>query len=300
MNEQEPVILGKVKKGAAGKPLVVIILFLFIGALILFLPTIQNYFGDYNIIELIKNGQIVDFFINHEKFVDKPISNNNKEEEIKPLLINSKTKLTSDEFTLNNFILTKENIEFTINVSDTFNFDENNYYLILSKKEKEISTIKLNNIVSTSEKQTFKFKESLNDTVEIYGIVKQIKDSDYPSYLVSSDETGLGSLFCIKDKYKIEYVMNNNTLIRIKETLEYLDDNNEYLNKFREYSNIVSKINNSNSIASIEENYSGFIFKTDIDLNTYNNSVSNNNYYYLNTKTNKIYFEMNAKGYDCR
>lgn len=301
MNTQEPVILGKVKKGSAGKPILVIILFLFIGSIILFLPTIQDYFGDNNIIDLIKNGQIVDFFVNRDLYVDKPIVNNKTEKEIKPVLINSKTILNEEKFTLNNFDLTKDKIKFTINTKETINFDDKNYYLVLTQNDKEITTIKLINVVTDTKEQTFKFKETLNDTVGVNGIIKIIRESDYPEFLVSSDESGLASLTCVKDNYKIEFVLNNNNLIRIKEVFEYVDSNrDEYLKTFQEYSNIVTKINNSGTIASIEENYRGFIFKTDIDLSTFDNVVTNNNYYKLNTKTNKINFEMNAKGYDCK
>lgn len=302
MDTQEPVVLGKVKKGSAGKPILVIILFLFIGSIILFLPTIQDYFGDNNIIDLIKNGQIVDFFVNHDLYVDKPIVNNKTEkEEIKPVLINSKTILNEEKFTLNNFDLTKDKIKFTINTKETINFDDKNYYLVLTQNDKEITTIKLINVVTDTKEQTFKFKETLNDTVGVNGIIKIIRESDYPEFLVSSDESGLASLTCVKDNYKIEYVLNNNNLIRIKEIFEYVDSNrDEYLKIFQEYSNIVTNINNSGTIASIEENYRGFIFKTDIDLSTFDNVVTNNNYYKLNTKTNKINFEMNAKGYDCK
>ena len=302
MNTQEPVVLGKVKKGSAGKPMVVIILFLFIGSIILFLPTIQDYFGDNDIIDLVKDGKIIDFFVNHNLYVEESIPNNNKEQEKNnPMLINSKTTLNGENFDLNNFVLTKENIKFNINVFETINFDDEKYFLVLNQNDKEITTIKLNNIVSTSLEQTFKFKEKLTDTVGVTGVIKILRDSDYPEFLVSSDESGLGSLTCVKDNYKIEYVLNNNCLIRIKETLEYLDNNNnDYLNTFQNYSNVVTKINNSGAIASIEENYSGFIFKTDIDLTTFNNNIQNYNYYSLNTKTNKINFEMNAKGYDCK
>jgi len=302
MNTQEPVVLGKVKKGSAGKPLVVIIVFLFIGSIILFLPTIISYFGDYSIIDLVKNGQIVDFFVNHNLYVDKPMSNNNvnKEDKIKPILINSKTTLNGNSFTLNNFILTKENIKFTINTNKQMNFEELYYYLILSQNDKEISTIKLTGIISSNLEQTFKFKEDLIDTVGVYGIVKLIRENEYPKFIVSSDESGLGSLTCVKDNYNIEYVLNNNNLIRIKETLEYRDNGTDYLKTFEEYSSIVTRINNSNGIASLTENYSGFIFNSDIDLSTYTNTTKNYNYYSLNTKTNKIKFEMNAKGYDCK
>lgn len=301
MNNNEPIVLGKVKKGSAGKPLVVLIVFLFMGAFVLFLPTIINYFGDNNIVDLIKNGQIIDFFINHDNYTDKKISNNKTpEKEIKEMLINNKAVLNGKDFTLNNFALTKENIKFTINVNKEINFDEKNYYLILSQNDKEVSTIKLNDIVTNSMEQTFNFKELLNDTVGVKGIIKEIKDNEYPSFIVSSDESGLGSLTCQKDNYKIEFILNNNNLIKIKETLNYLDKGNDYITTFEKYSKIVTQINSSNSIATITENISGFVFTTDIDLSIYTNTYKNNNYYSLNTKTNKINFEMNAKGYDCK
>lgn len=305
MNNNEPVVLGKVKKGSAGKPMVVIIVFLFIGSIILFLPTIINYFGDYNIIDLIKNGEIINFFTNHDAYVNKSISStSNKKEETKEesVLLNSKTTISKDNFTLTNFILTKENIIFDINTTTKINFDEQNYYLILTKKNNTFAIIKLTGTVTTNSKLTFEFKNALQDTVEIKGEIKIIKDNDYPSFTVSSDESGLGSLTCSKDNYKIEYILNNNQLIKIRETYNYIDNGNqtEYLSEFDKYTKLVTEINNSNATSTIVENYNGFIFTTDIDLNTYISQNINYNYYSLNTKTNKINYEMTAKGYDCK
>ncbi len=304
MNNNEPIVLGKVKKGSAGKPMAVVIIFLFIGSIILFLPTIINYFGDNNIIDLVKNGQIVDFFINHDNYVNQPISNNNQEIESKEedTLLNSKASITKDNFTLTNFNLTKENIDFDINTINTINFDEESYYLILTKNNKTISTIKLVGTVATSSKITFKFKETLQDIIEVKGKIKKVNDNDYPSYIVSSDESGLGSLICSKDNYKIEYILSNNKLTRIKETYTYLDNGNqtEYLSEFNKYTKLSTEINNSNALSTLIETYSGFTFTTDIDLNTYISKTKNYNYYSLNTKTNKIQYEMTAKGYDCK
>lgn len=303
MNNNEPVILGKVKKGTAGKPMVVMIVFLFVGAFILFLPTIISYFDDYNIIDLIKRGQIVDFFINHDNYVNQSSNNNNnikEEKETGPELINSKTVLKNVNFTLTNFNLTKEKIIFTINTNNQINFDESNYYLILSQNNKEIATIKLTDTVTNNKELSFNFLKQLDNIIEVKGIIKNIKESEYPSFKVSSDESGLGSFICEKDNYKIEYILNNNNLIRIKETLTYIDSGEDYLKTFEEYTRLVTKIINSNATASIVENYNGFIFTTDVDLTNYNNIEKNYNYYSLNTKTNIIKFEMNAKGYDCK
>ena len=297
MNDNEPVILGKVKKGSAGKPLVVLIIFLFIGSFILFLPTIINYFGDYNIVDLIKNGEIVDFFINHDLYVEQPINNKDKEEnkEIKPILINTQTTITNNIITLDNFIFDKNSIKFNINNKTNIKLEENNYYLVLSQNDKELTTIKI-----MGNEVNYKFKETLENTLEVKGIIKLIRENEYPKFIVSSDESGLGSLVCEKDNYKIEYILNNNNLIRIKETLNYLDNTENYLTTFEEYSKKSTKLNASNATSIITENYSGFIFTSDIDLNIYTGTEKNYNYYSLNTKTNKIYFEMNAKGYDCK
>lgn len=304
MNNNEPIVLGKVKKGSAGKPMAVVIVFLFIGSIILFLPTIINYFGDYNIIDLAKNGQIVDFFINHDNYVNQPISNNNQENETKEedVLLNSKSTITKDNFTLTNFTLTKENINFEINTTNIINFDEENYYLILTKNNKIISTIKLTGTVTSNTKFTFEFAKTLQDIIEVKGKIKKVNENDYPSFTVLSDESGLGSLICSKDKYKIEYILTNNQLTRLKETYTYLDKGNqtEYLNEFDKYTKISNEINSSNALSTITETYSGFTFTTDIDLNTYIAKTKNYNYYSLNTKTNKIQYEMTAKGYDCK
>lgn len=304
MNNNEPIVLGKVKKGSAGKPMAVVIVFLFTGSIILFLPTIINYFGDYNIIDLAKNGQIVDFFINHDNYVNQPISNNNQENETKEedVLLNSKSTITNDNFTLTNFTLTKENINFEINTTNIINFDEENYYLILTKNNKIISTIKLTGTVTSNTKFTFEFAKTLQDIIEVKGKIKKVNENDYPSFTVLSDESGLGSLICSKDKYKIEYILTNNQLTRLKETYTYLDKGNqtEYLNEFDKYTKISNEINSSNALSTITETYSGFTFTTDIDLNTYIVKTKNYNYYSLNTKTNKIQYEMTAKGYDCK
>lgn len=305
MNNNEPIVLGKVKKGSGGKPIVIIIVFLFIGGIILFLPSIISYFDDYSIIDLVKNGEIIDFFVNHDSYVNKPIENNktdNKEEKEDKVLINSKATLSKNDIILNNFLIKNESIKFNITTNKTINLDEQNYYLIISKNNKILSTIKLTGIINKTTEYNFKFLEPLNDLVGVEGAIEILKDNDYPSFIVSSDESGLASLTCEKDNYKIEYILNNNQLIRIKETFSYIDEGNsdEYIEKFEEYSKLSTEINNSNGTSSLTENYTGFTYTTDIDLNIYNPKKINYNYYSLNTKTNKINFEMTAKGYDCK
>ena len=307
MNNNEPVILGKVKKGGSGKPIVVIIIFLFIGGIILFLPTILNYFGDYNIIDLVKNGEIVNFFTNHDAYINGNIpvvipdekTPDNENNNVK--YINNKTVLQENNFSLSSFNLTNESISFNVNVSNTIDFDKENYYLLLTKDNKTLAIIKIVGNITNNETINYIFKTKLDSIIEIKGNIKKYNDSDYPSFTLSSDESGLSSLICNIENDSYEYTFQNNKLIRIKQTYRYIDNgnNNEYISNFEKYSKLSNEINSSENISTIIENNVGFIFTTDIDLMSYNKTI-NNNYYSYNTNSNKIKFDMEAKGFDCK
>lgn len=302
MNNNEPLVLGKIKKGKTGRPLVVLIVFLFAGAIILFLPTMAEYFGDQNIITLFKEGKIIDFFINHDNYeYDKQVitTTTTKVDNNAPKLINTKTLIEFNNFTLSNFNLTENYITYKITTSNTINFDESNYYLILEKDDKELTTIKLTGVVNKELTNTFKFQTSLIDTIEVKGYVKTISNKEYPKLTLSTDETGNSSLICIKDNNTYEYMFNNNLLNKIKQNYTFKDEGEDYYTEFETYTNLSNKINTNGGISTIIETYSGFTFTTEIDLNIYQEKI-NNNYYSLNTKSNKINFEMKAKGYDCK
>ena len=86
----------------------------------------------------------------------------------------------------------------------------------------------------------------------------------------------------------------------LKETYSYNNANlDEYYSEYQKYNNQVALINSKNGVATIEENIDGFTFTNDLDLSTYTGALEKN-YYSLNTKSNKINFEMKAKGYDCK
>ena len=165
----EPITLGKIKKGGKTKPILIIIIFLFMGSFILFLPTIINYFGDYNLIDLIKNGELIDFFKNHNSYINKQddtIKNNNTLENTS---INTKTVLESNNITLNNFEITKTNIKFKINNEQNIDLDNNYYYLILKK---DTTTIYIR--IENKNELNFIFTTPLKDTLNISGNIKNI------------------------------------------------------------------------------------------------------------------------------
>ncbi len=299
MNNNDPIVLGKIKKGKTGKPLVVLIIFLFIGSIILFLPTILNYFGDYNIIDLIKNGEIIDFFSNHENYVNK-IHNNTTNEIESKTFINSKSIIEYNNFSLSNFILENDKVTYKIKTSSKIDFDISNYYLIL-KKDNKTSTIKIQGEVNGELTTTSYIKDKLESIIEVEGYIKEIKETDFPNVILSSDESGLASLACNFNNNTIEYIFDNNNLIRIKETLNYKYNNsNDYLEEFEKYTTKSNKIILADGISNITENSDGFIFTSDIDLEIFNKEIlKDSNYYLLNTSASKVDFEMKAKGYDC-
>lgn len=297
MNNNEPIILGKVKKSGASKPILVIIIFLIVGSIILFIPTIANYFGDYNIVDLIKNGEIVNFFVNHDSYIKKSIvEDDNKKEETKVNYINAKTTIKYNGFYLNNFNINNTSISFNVN-KENIDLDNYGYYLILKQNNKELEIIKItndNNII-------FTFNNELTSLVNIEGIIKEYKENDYPDYKLSSDESGLASMFCTKENDEYEFIFDNNKLTTIKENYNYIDNGNNttYLKEYDKYNKISNELNDSGIESTITEDINGFKFASNVNLKEYDKKI-NNNYYTYNTSVNKVNFDMKAKGFDCK
>ena len=292
----EPITLGKIKKGGKTKPILIIIIFLFMGSFILFLPTIINYFGDYNLIDLIKNGELIDFFKNHNSYINKQDDTIINNTTLENTSINTKTVLESNNITLNNFEITKTNIKFKINNEQNIDLDNNYYYLIL-KKDTTAIYIRIEN----KNELNFTFTTPLKDTLNISGTIKKYNDNDYPKFTLSSDETGLSSLICTKSLNNYEYIFDNNLLVRIKLNYTYNDTGNNsiYLSEFEKYTALQKQITLNGNTSNITENQTGFTFTADVNLNNQTNLVFDN-YYKFNTKSNKVNFDMIAKGYDCK
>ncbi len=292
----EPITLGKIKKGGKTKPILIIIIFLFMGSFILFLPTIINYFGDYNLIDLIKNGELIDFFKNHNSYINKQDDTIKNNTTLENTSINTKTVLESNNITLNNFEITRTNIKFKINNEQNIDLDNNYYYLILKK---DTTTIYIR--IENKNELNFTFTTPLKDTLNISGNIKKYNDNDYPKFTLSSDETGLSSLICTKSLNNYEYIFDNNLLVRIKLNYTYNDTGNNsiYLSEFEKYTALQKQITLNGNTSNITENQTGFTFTADVNLNNQTNLVFDN-YYKFNTKSNKVNFDMIAKGYDCK
>ncbi len=300
----DPITLGKVKKGKTGKPILVLFIFVITGSIVLFLPNILAYFGDYSIIDLIKNGQIIDFFQNHDKYFEESSSNTTPEVNLSEnILINSKSNIVYNNVTLSNFDLRSNKITYTITVPTETNLDELNYYLVLNKDSIEIATIKLEGNIKDTKEVSFKFIKELDSTLGINGTLKEIKESDYPQVTLSSDEFGIASLLCKYENEEYDYTFSSNKLTSIRETVNVTDakDTDSYRDKYNNYNTLKENILSLNGSASIVENNTGFVFLSIVNLNNTDvSSLNLSNYYPLNTNPSKISFEMRSKGYDCK
>lgn len=315
MNDEKPIVLGKVQKGKTGKPLVVVIIFLFIGAALFFLPTIAGYFGDYKVIDLIKNGQIIDFFINHDYYVNTDnnvvvtTTTTQATNENLPVLINNTAIIKYNNFVLDKFEISTKDIKFTITTSNTIDFNNSNYYLVLYQNDKEIEKLKLSSEITTSGELVLPFNEELENTVAVTGIIKEITENTpiastkpittEPTTTTQNNTTA--PLICVKDTIEIEYIFTQTFLTSIKETYTYnnLNDGN-YKTILEEHKKKVEELNALNAKSIIKEEQTGFMMITTIDLSIYNYTKNtNDNYYPLNSQRLKIIAEMGEKGYNC-
>ena len=146
-------------------------------------------------------------------------------------------------------------------------------------------------------------KLKFNNTHTYYGkLVTLEKEDDYPSYTVSSDESGIGSVTCKKDTREIEYVFQNGYLIeiddKVKEKVRSYTSK-EYLELLKEYTTKANTL--GSKYASVTEEEEGFTYLSKIDLKgfTYPKEFDDTNYYKENTLAKVIVYSETGKGYDC-
>ena len=146
-------------------------------------------------------------------------------------------------------------------------------------------------------------KLKFNNTHTYYGKLVTLKtDNDYPSYTVSSDESGIGSVTCKKDTREIEYVFQNNYLIEINDQVKEKVrsyTSKEYLDLLKEYTLKANTL--GSSYASVTEEEEGFTYIAKIKLQgyTYPSTFDDTNYYKGDTLAKVIVYSETGKGYDC-
>lgn len=301
----EAEIIGELRKDKIGRPILVVQMFIIFGIVLISLPIFTS---------LLNNpSSFLYKMFNSNGISDAPVTpSDDKREEflnggVEQQLASS-TNMKFENIVMRNFTLNGNYLNCEMySYNGVLNLDKENYFLEIysSGSKNKIASVKL---VGSFDNQVQKVsltanQLSFNGNYSYVGKIVEMKDADYPSYTVPSDESGVGSMICSMDGRSIEYTFKNNYLISIKDNVKVVlseqKDSQAYLNLKKSYED---KANNLGVNAEVEEVADGFSFTSVLDLENYKvpSSVVDYNYYLLDTEAKVINYTLNGKGFDCK
>lgn len=301
----EAEIIGELRKDKIGRPILVVQMFIIFGIVLISLPIFTS---------LLNNpSSFLYKMFNSNGISDAPVTpSDDKREEflnggVEQQLASS-TNMKFENIVMRNFTLNGNYLNCEMySYNGVLNLDKENYFLEIysSGSKNKIASVKL---VGSFDNQVQKVsltanQLSFNGNYSYVGKIVEMKDADYPSYTVPSDESGVGSMICSMDGRSIEYTFKNNYLISIKDNVKVVlseqKDSQAYLNLKKSYED---KANNLGINAEVEEVADGFSFTSVLDLENYKvpSSVVDYNYYLLDTEAKVINYTLNGKGFDCK
>ncbi len=301
----EAEIIGELRKDKIGRPILVVQMFIIFGIVLISLPIFTS---------LLNNpSSFLYKMFNSNGISDAPVTpSDDKREEflnggVEQQLASS-TNMKFENIVMRNFTLNGNYLNCEMySYNGVLNLDKENYFLEIysSGSKNKIASVKL---VGSFDNQVQKVsltanQLSFNGNYSYVGKIVEMKDADYPSYTVPSDESGIGTMICSMDGRSIEYTFKNNYLISIKDNVKVVlseqKDSQAYLNLKKSYED---KANNLGVNAEVEEVADGFSFTSVLDLENYKvpSSVVDYNYYLLDTEAKVINYTLNGKGFDCK
>lgn len=282
-NNQEPIVLGTVKKGRTGKPVIALIILVLIGTLIYFLPNIQDYFKEQ---DNVSNNSDV---------------NTSEDPFIK---LESGSVLKNDNIIISNITIVDNVLSYSIS-SKTATYDatkDNLYLQIYANKKELVYTQSLDEIYSITLKEVKENVNFYNKSIDYYAILKNITTDDIEDINILSDESGLASITCKLNNDSYEYIFQNKELIEVKRNFQYnYDEKNieEYQKLYKTYSDLAISRGKYNIETNLVEDYLGFNYQERLDLANVDVSELGSNYYSYKTLAKVIKFKQEAKGFDC-
>lgn len=299
-------VIGELRKDKIGRPILVFQMFIIFAIVLIGLPVFNSLMNDqssflYKIFN--KNGIPVDTPVNPVNDPKSEFLNGGEEQQLA-----SSTNMKYENIVMRNFSLNGNYINCEMySYNGVLELDKEAYFLEVysSGTKNKIASVKL---IGTFDNQVQKValtsKDlSFNGSYSYVGKIVEMKDTDYPSYSLNSDESGLGSFTCSMGGRNIEYTFKNNYLIGIKDNVKYVlseqKDNQAYLNLKKTYED---KAMNLKPYAEVEEVADGFVFTSILDLEKYNipKTVVDYDYFSLDTEAKVIKFNLEGKGFDCK
>ncbi len=283
-----------------GNPLVVLFFFIALIIFILFLPQI---------------GKKIDL----ESLFKTKTTNQQQEEEQEEVFYRIESSATSvkvDDLTFINFTKSFEHNEyklsFTIqnNGDKMFQFDKKYYFVLYEEKDLEypIYYALIHSYNGIAAKNALESEVIINKRVFDKGTrfqIVEIPETKYNNFETSESEGEFKILTCKYLNDNMRYYFKENKLVKIKETYEENQLNNEFysanLNKFKNLSEKYRKIENFDTVFVEAEDRFTQVNNIYLDKISDNTIISLKTYRFFryNTDKNTVAFEIQGQGYTC-
>ena len=228
---------------------------------------------------------------------------NSDDEKIKEYVISDSLEITFDSFKINN--IKKENNKISMDIVNTSNeildLSKDNYFInMYSEGKKLLKRVMLGDVI-VSVGSTYTVSYDVDENVYMLSVYNLSK-KDYPAYVVTSDESNMGTLTCTKEYEKIDYLTNNNKVYAINLLNEVSSSDTNFNTVYATYQAMKNTYDNVEGISSSLDVINNVLtFRSVINLNVVlDGSINLKSYYPKDTDAKVIYFEMTSMGYTCK
>lgn len=228
---------------------------------------------------------------------------NSDDEKIKEYVISDNLEITFDSFKINN--IKKENNKISMDIVNTSNeildLSKDNYFInMYSEGKKLLKRVMLGDVI-VSVGNTYTVSYDIDDNVYMLSVYNLSK-KDYPAYVVTSDESNMGTLTCTKEYEKIDYLTNNNKVYAINLLSEVSSSDTNFNTLYATYQAMKNTYDSVEGISSSLDVINNVLtFRSIINLNVVlEGSINLKSYYPKDTDAKVIYFEMTSMGYTCK
>lgn len=228
---------------------------------------------------------------------------NSDDEKIKEYVISDNLEISFDSFKINN--IKKENNKISMDIVNTSNeildLSKDNYFInMYSEGKKLLKRVMLGDVI-VSVGSTYTVSYDIDDNVYMLSVYNLSK-KDYPAYVVTSDESNMGTLTCTKEYEKIDYLTNNNKVYAINLLNEVSSSDTNFNTLYATYQAMKNTYDNVEGISSSLDVINNVLtFRSVINLNVVlDGSINLKSYYPKDTDAKVIYFEMTSMGYTCK
>lgn len=228
---------------------------------------------------------------------------NSDDEKIKEYVISDNLEITFDSFKINN--IKKENNKISMDIVNTSNeildLSKDNYFInMYSESKKLLKRVMLGDVI-VSVGSTYTVSYDIDENVYMLSVYNLSK-KDYPAYVVTSDESNMGTLTCTKEYEKIDYLTNNNKVYAINLLNEVSSSDTNFNTLYATYQAMKNTYDSVEGISSSLDVINNVLtFRSVINLNVVlDGSINLKSYYPKDTDAKVIYFEMTSMGYTCK